>query len=141
VTLSSAPLDFEPIKNAERSVLSYDTEHDVLALFETAINSSSSPDIDGKAQRFVTDLVAFALEGKEGRNLDGIEYATWEVLINAASCMPCRHYDQEVLVKIVSLLDAAGDPWKDYPGFGMCMRENWNRSTYVLRERFPCSTS
>jgi hypothetical protein len=44
--------------------------------------------------------------------------------------MPCRHYGQDVLVKIVSLLDAAGDPWKDYPGFGMSMRKNWNRSIY-----------
>jgi hypothetical protein len=33
------------------------------------------------------------------------------------------------------LLGAAGDLWKDYPGFGIAMRENWNRSMY-FREQF-----
>jgi hypothetical protein len=126
--MSFEPLSFEPIKDDERSVLNSDVQLDILTLFETAINSSSYPNIDEKAKRFVIDLVAFAPEGKSGLDTDAFASATWKVLINTASCIPCRHYGQDVLVKIVSLLSAAGDTWKDYPGFGIAMRENWNRS-------------
>jgi hypothetical protein len=123
--MSFEPLSFEPIKDDERSVLNSDAQLDILTLFETAMNSSSYPDIDEKAKRFVIDLVTFAPEGLDA---DAVASATWKVLINTASCIPCRHYGQDVLVKIVSLLGAAGDTWKDYPGFGIAMRENWNRS-------------
>jgi hypothetical protein len=126
--MSFEPLNFEPIKDDERSVLYNDAQYDILALFETAINSSSSPNIDEKAKRFVADLVAFAPEAKSGLNTNVMVYATWNVLINIAGCIPCRHYGQDVLTKVFSLLGAAGDPWKDYPGFGMAMRESWNRS-------------
>ncbi|KUJ11267.1 uncharacterized protein LY89DRAFT_240890 [Mollisia scopiformis] len=127
-TMSSEPLNFEPIKDDERSVLSSDAQHDILNLFEAAINSSLHPNIDEKAERFVKDLVTFASEGNSGLDADSVASATWKVLINAASCIPCRHCGQDVLVKIVGLLDTAGDTWKDYPGFGITMRENWNRS-------------
>lgn len=141
--MSFEPLDFEPIKNDERSVLGTDTELAILKLFDTAINSSSSSDIDEKAKRFVTNLVAFASEKKSGIDQDDDAVsATWEVLINAASCIPYRHYGQDILVKIVSLLGAAGDQWKDYPGFGIAMRENWNRSMYsTFVNSSECSTS
>jgi len=118
---------FGPIKDDERRVLKTDTHLDILTLFETAINSSSYPNIDEKAKRFV-DLVAFAPERKLELDANSVASATWKVLINTASCIPCRHYGQDVLVKTVSLLGAAGDTWKDYPGFGFVMRENWNRS-------------
>lgn len=125
--MSFEPLSFEPIKDDERSVLNSDAQLDILTLFETAINSSSYPNIDEKAKRFVIDLVAFAPEGKSGLDADSVASATWKVLINTASCIPCRHYGQDVLVKIIGLL-GAGDTWKDYPGLGIAMRENWNRS-------------
>ena len=62
--MSFEALDFEPIRNDERSVLSTDTELAILKLFDTAIKSSSSPDIDENPKQFVTDLVAFASEKK-----------------------------------------------------------------------------
>jgi len=126
--MSFEPLSFEPIKDGERSVLNSDAQLDILTLFETAINSSSYPNIDEKAKRFVVDLVAFAPEEKSGLNAEAVASATWKVLINTASCIPCRHYGQDILVKIVSLLGAVGDTWKDYPGFGIAMREHWNHS-------------
>jgi len=62
--MSFEPLSFEPIKDDERSVLNSDAQLDILTLFETVINSSSYPNIDEKAKRFVINLVAFAQEGK-----------------------------------------------------------------------------
>lgn len=126
--MSFEPPSFEPLKDDERSVLNSDPQLEILTLFETAINSSSYPNIDEKAKRFVIDLVAFVPEGKSWLDMDAVASATWKVLINTASCIPCRHYGQDVLVKIVNLLGAAGDTWKDYPGFGIAMRENWDRS-------------
>jgi hypothetical protein len=131
--MSFEPLNFELIKDDERSVLNTDTRLDILDLFETAINSSSYPDIDEKATRFVTDLVAFAAKSRLRTGV--MSYATWKVLINIASCIPYRHYGQDVLVKIVSLLGAA-DTWKDDPGFGMAMRDEWNRSMYSMNSSF-----
>jgi hypothetical protein len=132
--MSFEPLNFEPIKDDERSVLNTDTRLDILDLFETAINSSSCPDIDEKAKRFVTDLLAYTTKSRFGA--DVVTYATWVVLLNVASYIPCRHYGQDVLVKIVSLLGAAGDAWKDYPGFGMTVRDEWNRSMYSMNSPF-----
>ncbi|TVY32742.1 hypothetical protein LSUB1_G007514 [Lachnellula subtilissima] len=128
--MSSEPLNFEPIKDDERSVLNSDAQLAILALFETAIKSNSSPypNIDEKAKRFVTDLVAFAPKEKSGLDADIVASITWKVLINTASCIPFQHYGQDILVKILSLLGTAGDTWKDYPGFGIAMRGNWNRS-------------
>lgn len=80
-----------------------------------------------KKQRALSgNLVAFAPEERSALDADHLAYATWEFLIKAASCIPCRHYGQDVLVKIVSLLDSAGDTWKDYPKLRIAMRENWN---------------
>lgn len=131
--MSFEPLNFEPIKDEERSVLGSDAELDILAMFEAAVNSSSSPEIDAAAKPFVNDLVAFAPEAISGLNADCIARATWEVLINAACCIPCRHWAQDILVKIVGLLSDAGDPWKDFPGFWIVMRESWNRGTLISR--------
>ena len=103
-------------------------------MFETSINSSSYPDIDEKAKRFVADLLAFTTKSRF--RTDVLTYATWQVLLNVASYIPCRHYGQDVLVKIISLLGAAGDTWKDYPGFGMTVRDEWNRSMYSMNSSF-----
>jgi hypothetical protein len=75
--MSFEPLNFEPIKDDERSVLNTDTRLDILDLFETAINSSSCPDIDEKAKRFVTDLLAYTTKSRFGA--DVVTYATWVV--------------------------------------------------------------
>lgn len=127
--MSTEPLNFEVIKDDERSVLSSDTQIDILELFENALNSSSEPNIDEKAHRFITDLVAY--EAKSSLTPGMMALETWDVIINGSACIPCRHYGQHVLVKIVRLLGDAGDTWKDYSGWGMEMREHWNHCTYL----------
>jgi hypothetical protein len=76
------PLSFEPIKGDERGVLNSDAQLDILTLFETAINPSPHLNIDEKAKRFVTDLVAFASEEKSGLDADAVASATWKVLLH-----------------------------------------------------------
>lgn len=85
--MSIEPLNFESIKSEERGWLD-DTQVDILTIFETAINSSPNPDIDGKAKRFVSELLALAPEAISGRKPDEFAHTTWQLLINAASCIP-----------------------------------------------------
>lgn len=79
-------LDFEPIKDEERSVLNTDLQIDILGLFEKAIKSAPEANIEENAQRFLTDLVA--LTSKLDPTEDFIVDDSWKALINAASCIP-----------------------------------------------------
>jgi hypothetical protein len=126
--MSTEPLNFEPIKDEERSVFNSHAQIDILELFEAAMNSSPEPNIDEKAYRFVADLLAFDAKTELKPGMVALE--TWDVIINASACIHCRHYGQHVLVKTVRLLGDAGDTWKDYPNWRMETREHWNHRTY-----------
>jgi hypothetical protein len=60
----------------------------ILTLFELAINSSLEPNVDEKAKRFVTDLIASALEMQSGTNVKSSVMSTWQVLMYIASRIP-----------------------------------------------------
>jgi len=125
--MSVEPLDFESLKDEERGLLS-DADLHILNCFESAINSSPEPNVDEKAKRFVTDLIASAPERRSGTDAESFVMSTWQVLTYIASRIPYRHYGQDVLVRIVGMLDAAGETWKGLPGFGISMRDSWNHS-------------
>lgn len=124
--ISSEPLSFESLKD-ERCLLNSDNQLTLLGFFENTINSSPDPNVDGKAKQFLDDLVAFSLEENSGLDSETVARVTWKVVINIASCIPCRHYGHDVLVQIITLLGTAGDIWKDYPDFGLAMRGAWNQ--------------
>ncbi|KAH8656690.1 hypothetical protein BGZ60DRAFT_384614 [Tricladium varicosporioides] len=125
--MSVEPLDFESLKDEERGLLN-DTDLHILTLFESAISSSPEFNVDEKAKRFATDLVASAPDRQSGTDAESYVMSTWQVLICIASRISYRHYGQDVLVRIVGMLDAAGDMWKGLPGFGISMRDSWNHS-------------
>ena len=89
---------------------------------ESAINPSSEPNVDEKAKSFVTDLIACGPEKQSGLDAEYFATSTWQVLTYIASRIPSRHYGQDVLVRIVGRLDAAGEPWNDLRGFGISLR-------------------
>lgn len=97
--MTTEALSFEVIKDEERSVLGSDTEYDILNLLEAALSSSIEPNIDEKAHLFIKNLVPY--ETKSELKPGIITLDTWDVIINAAACIPCRHYAQYVLVKIL----------------------------------------
>jgi hypothetical protein len=125
--MSTELLDFKSLKDEERGLLS-DLDFHILILFELAINSSPEPNVNEKAKRFVTDLTASAQERQSGTDVESFVMSTWQVLTYIASRIPYRHDGQDVLVRIVGMLDATGEAWKDLPGFGISMRGSWNHS-------------
>lgn len=52
--MSFEPLNFEPTRDDERSVLNSEAQLNILTLFEAAMNSSSYLNIDEKAKHFVS---------------------------------------------------------------------------------------
>jgi len=118
-------LDFESLKDEERGLLGRSDLH-ILTFFESAIYSLPEPNVYEKAKHFVTDLIASTPERRSGADVESFVMSTWQILTYIASRIPYRHYGQDVLVRIVCMLDAAGETWKGLPGFGISMRDSWN---------------
>ncbi|CAH0054932.1 unnamed protein product [Clonostachys solani] len=107
--MSNERLDFESLKDEARGLLN---EVDLLILtkFETAISSSLEPNVEEKAIRFVADLILF-----DAKESESFVTSTWQVLTHIASRIPSSHYGQEVLIRVVNMLEHCG-PWTDLPG-------------------------
>ncbi|ESZ92739.1 hypothetical protein SBOR_6851 [Sclerotinia borealis F-4128] len=123
--MSTEPLNFDAITNEERSLFDND-DLDIVDLFQTAIKSSSTFDIDKKAERFVTDLVVYATEKQWVLNTVYFQWRTWNILIYIAIAIPYKHYAQDVLFKVIVLLEEDVD--KSWEGFGPVIRSLWNCS-------------
>lgn len=110
-----------PSKTKERGLL---TEVDllILARFEIATSSSLEPNIEEKAIRFVADLILF-----DAKESESFVASTWQVLTVVASRTPSSHHGQEVLIRVINMLEHYG-PWTDLPGFGISIRDSWNHS-------------
>lgn len=119
--MSNEPLDFAYLKDEERGLLD-EVDLLILAKFEAAISSSSEPNVEEKAIRFVGDLIA-----SHPKESESFLTSTWQVLTYVASLTPPEHYGQEVLVRVVGMLEQCG-PWRDLPGFGISIRDSWNHS-------------
>ena len=132
--MSIEPLDFGSLKDEERGLLS-DADFYINTLFESVVNSSPEPNVDEKAKRFFTDLIALAPEKQSDIDAESFVMSTWQILTYIASRIPSRHYGQDVLVRVVGMLGAAGEMWKDFPGFWISMRDSWNHSMYLMCPR------
>lgn len=119
-------LNFAPLKDEDSGL--DETDLLILSKFETAISSSSQPNIEEKAIRIVAGLIAFTPEEPAA-----LASRTWQVLMRVASRIPTEHHGQDVLIRVVSMLDHCR-PWADLPGFNMSIRDSWNHSTSPERQ-------
>ncbi|KAI1074278.1 hypothetical protein F5B20DRAFT_574191 [Whalleya microplaca] len=125
--MSAEPLDFEPLKDEERGLFC-DADLEILSFFESAVASSSPDTVDEAANHFVNQLIIAGAGKQSPAEAEGLTATTWQVLIHIASRIPCRHYGQDILVKIIGILNAAEGPWKELPGIMICLRDIWNES-------------
>lgn len=125
--MSIEALDFDSLKDEERGLLS-DADFHILTIFESAINSSPESNVDEKAKRFFTDLIALAPLRQSGIDAEFFVMSTWQILTYIASRIPYRQYGQDFLVGVVGMLGAAGEMWMDFPSFWNSMRDSWNHS-------------
>ncbi|KAI1661036.1 hypothetical protein F4813DRAFT_349309 [Daldinia decipiens] len=86
------------------------------------------------ASHFVKALVKYSSPEASGLQAEDFVWQFWESLIDIASQVPPRTLVQDVLIKIVILLEKIGKQkkadtqmWKNLPGIGIAMRDNWNR--------------
>jgi hypothetical protein len=89
--MSFEPLDFEPLKDEDRGLLS-DTDFHILTLFESVINSSEEPGVEETLNHFVTELLAYAPKKTSGLDEESFAVDTWQVLTYIATRIPCRHH-------------------------------------------------
>jgi len=133
--------NFEPLKDENRGLLN-DTDLHILTLFESAINFSENTSAEGKANYFATELFAYAPKKTSGLDEDVFVMEAWQVLSYIASCIPCRNYGQDILVKNVAKLKAYGGGWKDLPGLAISLRDSWNHGMlYGWSERITTTFS
>lgn len=127
--MSTTALNFDAITNEKRGLFN-DIQSDVFTKFEQIINALNAVADDDKAGQFVAYLTSYSPEklDKAGLKPDDFTWNTWKVITYIAACIPPEHPAQDVLVQVLLRLQGSEAPWKDLPGFGMFMRDEWNES-------------
>lgn len=122
-------LNFDAITNEDRGLFD-DIQLEVLSQLRQTLSTAEGSTGGDKVAQFAAYLTSYNPEKLEkvGYGSSGLPWNMWKVFTYTAACIPPDHPAQDILVQILVVLQAAEEPWKDLPEFGMFMRDEWNES-------------
>lgn len=95
-------------------------EESVVLAFESAFISLLEATVDEQAKLVASKLQKLVSVGLPEDQFESI----WETYISIAKSVPYRHEGQALLINTLHV-PSIGEPWKDLPLLGQCMRDNW----------------